>query len=93
MLLIRCPWCGARPYSEFAYGGDAKVVRPAAPETATDGEWFDYLYIRDNPKGPHAEFWQHISGCRQWLKVLRDTGTHEVLATAAPGEPLKEGHR
>jgi phosphoglycerate kinase len=38
--------------------------------------------------GPHAEFWHHSHGCRMWLQVLRDTMTHEILATAAPGEPF-----
>jgi len=25
MLEIKCPYCGARPQVEFAYGGDATV--------------------------------------------------------------------
>ena len=28
MLLIPCPWCGARSQLEFTYGGDATVGRP-----------------------------------------------------------------
>ena len=91
MFDIRCPWCGMRPEIEFAYGGDASQPRPEAPETVSDEAWHDYVFIRDNPAGPHAEYWQHLGGCRQWLTVLRDTTTHEILATAAPGEPLGEG--
>jgi heterotetrameric sarcosine oxidase delta subunit len=86
MLLILCPFCGPRAQSEFTYGGDATVVRPA-PE-ASDAAWFAYVYQRDNPKGPHDEWWQHSAGCRSWIKVRRDTRTHEILATALPGEPL-----
>ena len=36
MLLIPCPWCGPRPQTDFTYGGDGTVVRPAedAPRQA-----------------------------------------------------------
>jgi heterotetrameric sarcosine oxidase delta subunit len=77
MLLIRCPHCGLRDQVEFAYGGDARAVRPA-PD-APDEAWHAYVYLRDNPAGPHEEYWQHHAGCRQWFKVLRHTVTHEVL--------------
>ena len=51
MMLIPCPWCGPRNQIEFTYGGDATLRRPApdAPEAA----WVDYVYLRDNPRGPH----------------------------------------
>jgi sarcosine oxidase subunit delta len=86
MLLIPCPWCGPRNQVEFAYGGDASIARPGpdAPVAA----WFDYVYVRDNPAGPHAEWWVHSGGCRQWFQVRRDTRTHAILASARPGEPL-----
>ena len=87
MLLIPCPWCGPRPHIEFTYGGDA-TPRPAEPDAASDAEWQAFLHLRDNPAGPHAEFWHHSHGCRMWLRVLRDTVSHEILASAAPGEPL-----
>ncbi len=38
------------------------------------------VYLRDNPAGPHDELWYHASGCRSWLRVTRDTRTHEMLA-------------
>jgi heterotetrameric sarcosine oxidase delta subunit len=87
MLLITCPHCGPRDHVEFSYGGDATVVRPD-PTTASDEEWAAYIYLRDNPRGPHLEFWHHNAGCRAWIKVLRDTLTHEIAATALPGEPF-----
>ena len=31
MLLIACPWCGARPENEFRYGGEAHIARPRDP--------------------------------------------------------------
>jgi sarcosine oxidase subunit delta len=80
MLTITCPYCGPRGQSEFAYGGDASVQRPA--DDASMEAWFAFVYQRRNPKGPHEEYWQHSVGCRTWLRVTRDTLTHEILAVA-----------
>lgn len=79
MLLIPCPWCGARAQIEFTYGGDASAARPApdAPLPA----WIDFVYRRENPAGPHDELWFHGAGCRQWLRVRRDTRTHAILTS------------
>ena len=91
MLLIPCPWCGPRAQAEFTYGGDATVKRPApdAPERA----WVEFVYLRDNPAGSHDELWHHSAGCRQWLCVRRDTRTHEILGSAAPGAAFDGGAR
>ena len=86
MLLIPCPCCGPRSQIEFTYGGDATLKLPAldAPESA----WFEYVYLRDNPCGPHDELWLHSAGCRCWFKVRRDTRTHDILASARFDEDL-----
>lgn len=84
-MLIHCPWCGERPFSEFAYGGDATVERPVHPDEAGDAEWYAYLYLRRNPRGPHRELWFHEFGCEQWIEVVRDTLTHAIAATAPAG--------
>jgi sarcosine oxidase subunit delta len=77
MLRIPCPLCGERDYTEFHYGGDAGKRRP--PLGVSDLKvWHDYVFIFDNVKGPHREFWQHVVGCRQWLVVGRDTATNRV---------------
>ncbi|MEQ9639750.1 MAG: sarcosine oxidase subunit delta [Alphaproteobacteria bacterium] len=86
MLLIECPWCGPRPESEFAAGGEAHVVRPADPAALDDAAWADYVFMRKNPKGEHAERWVHGHGCRRWFNVLRDTVSHRILAVYKPGE-------
>ncbi len=78
-MLIPCPFCGPREHSEFAYGGDATVRRPREATPAWGPAWQACVYERANPRGPHQEYWQHALGCRQWLVVTRDTGTHEVL--------------
>ena len=78
MLLIPCPHCGPRAQIEFSYRGDAGVSRPAQPQAVSDEVWLDYLYLRDNPRGPHQEWWFHAAGCQRWIKVRRDTWTHRI---------------
>src|SRR5215469_12884334 len=88
MLLIRCPYCGMeRPEIEFRYGGEAHIARPANPSSINDAVWADYLYMRSNPKGPHAERWRHIHGCARFFNVLRDTVSDRILQTYKVGEP------
>ena len=77
MLRIPCPHCGIRDYTEFHYAGDATKLRPA--HGAGDlRAWHDYVFLFDNPKGTHLEYWQHVEGCRQWLVLERDTATNTV---------------
>jgi heterotetrameric sarcosine oxidase delta subunit len=83
MLRIECPDCGVRDESEFAYGGEAHLERPAL--AATDAEWTAYLFVRENPLGVHAERWRHARGCGQWFHVLRHTLTHHVVAVYPMG--------
>jgi len=80
MLKIHCPWCGERDYTEFRYGSDATKPRPAHASDDMKA-WHDYIFVFDNPKGPHREFWQHVLGCRQWLVLERDTSTNTVGAS------------
>jgi len=90
MLLIDCPWCGERAQNEFRYAGDAERPRPAdlerAPDTGDRSPWFRQVYLRANPRGSHRELWQHVFGCRGFVVVRRDTATHEIYETFAPGE-------
>ncbi len=86
MLLIVCPYCGARPELEFSYGGEAHVARPKDPASVSDAEWADYLYARSNPKGVHAERWRHTHGCARFFNALRDTLSDRFLATYRIGE-------
>lgn len=79
-MLIKCPYCGDRPVEEFTMLGDASVKRPEGGDAEA---WYDYVYLRDNPKGRFSEFWHHGAGCRSWLVVERDTQTHEVFGVTA----------
>lgn len=79
MIVIRCPYCHEqRSEEELAYGGEANIMRATAPDTVSDVEWTDYLFMRSNPKGLHQEQWCCAAGCGQWFKVERHTVTHEV---------------
>ncbi|MGW6404010.1 sarcosine oxidase subunit delta [Streptomyces sp. NPDC055134] len=92
MLLINCPWCGPHNESEYHYGGQAHVPYPENPADLDDGQWAEYVFYRDNPKGPFAERWMHSHGCRRWFNALRDTVSYEVLATYRLDEPRPEPH-
>ena len=87
MIRIDCPWCGVRDEMEFAYRGDATVVRPAGD--AGEEAFHDFVYRRANPRGWHVEWWYHQAGCRQFLKVVRHTMTHEVHAVARAGDRVE----
>jgi heterotetrameric sarcosine oxidase delta subunit len=88
MLLIPCPWCGPRDETEFHAGGEAHIARPTDPDALDDAAWADYLFMRQNPKGPHRERWMHAAGCRRWFNVERDTVSHRIIAVYRIGERL-----
>jgi heterotetrameric sarcosine oxidase delta subunit len=82
-MLIRCPYCGDRDHAEFAYAGDASLRRPAAD--APFHAWHDYVHLRDNPRGPHRELWQHVYGCRAFVIVERNTANHLTSSSSLAG--------
>jgi heterotetrameric sarcosine oxidase delta subunit len=88
-MRLPCPYCGSRDVSEFAYLGDAKAKRPDPDGEGAEAAFYEYAYLRDNPAGPHREFWYHAQGCRSWLVVERDTRTHEVLSARLAAEATK----
>lgn len=83
-MRIPCPFCGSRDSREFTYRGDAAPTRPDGADA--DG-MFEYLYLRDNPAGQFEELWYHTQGCRNWLRVQRDTRSHlfGAVSFAQPG--------
>ena len=87
MLLIACPYCGPRPEIEFSHGGEAHIARPERPDDLGVEDWTEFLYMRANPKGVHAERWRHLHGCARFFNALRDTTTDQFLATYKTGEP------
>jgi sarcosine oxidase subunit delta len=91
MMLIDCPWCGARNQDEFSCGGQAHIERPQQPESVSDRTWAEYQFVRLNSCGLHFERWQHIYGCGQWFHMTRDTRTHEIKAIYLMHEDPPEG--
>ena len=81
MLVIDCPYCGKRPEIEFSYAGQAHLVRPRDPSALDDNAWAEYLYMRANTKGMHAERWRHAHGCGRFFNALRDTTSDHFAAT------------
>lgn len=79
-MRIPCPYCGERGHEEFSYLGDATVPRPRDGGAAPTPAWEAYVYLRDNPRGPHRELWFHAAGCQSWVVVTRDTATHAIAA-------------
>jgi sarcosine oxidase subunit delta len=84
-MRIQCPFCGERDLSEFSYRGDAAFKRPDASAPDAVPRFVEEVYLRVNPAGVHQELWYHVFGCRSWLKVTRNTRTHEILAVALGG--------
>jgi heterotetrameric sarcosine oxidase delta subunit len=82
-MRIACPHCGTRDVREFAYLGDATVKRPDPGAPDALARFIDYVYLRDNPAGPHRELWYHAAGCQTWLEVTRDTRTHAIASVEA----------
>ena len=89
-MLIPCPVCGLRDHCEFTYGGDATIVRPDIGDTDAE-HWAAYVYDRANPRGKHQEYWHHVHGCRLWMRVVRDTQTHDVSGAKLVGPWAKRG--
>lgn len=86
MLNLPCPYCGLRPETEFAYGGEAHRPRPDGARS-DDAEWADHLFKAANPKGWTRERWRHVHGCGQWFNLLRDTATDRVGPAYKVGAP------
>ena len=87
MLLIKCPYCGQRPETEFKCGGEAHIARPENPSALNDEAWADFLYTRSSIKGVLAERWMHSHGCQRWFNALRNTHSDAFLITYEMGTP------
>ncbi len=88
MLLIRCPYCEETlPELEFTYAGQAHITRAETPSEQSDAEWAEFLFIRQNARGPHYERWRHLHGCGRFFNAVRDTVSDRFLTTYKAGEP------
>ncbi|MBM09661.1 MAG: sarcosine oxidase subunit delta [Magnetovibrio sp.] len=79
-MIINHPLLGPRDASEFIYLGDASLIdRPDWNSENAAQQFYEYLYLRDNPAGTIRELWFHEYGDRSWLVVTRNTLTHEIV--------------
>ena len=67
---LDCPFCGARPLGEF-------VFRKTQPNAGEDS--FARTYLRRDSAVESCEEWQHLGGCRAWLRVTRNPSTGAIL--------------
>ncbi|NQV47304.1 MAG: sarcosine oxidase subunit delta [Rhodospirillaceae bacterium] len=92
MKIMPCPLNGPRNISEFVCGGDVKEM--PNPESCSDLEWANYVFIHKNPAGVVDEWWCHTPTA-YWFVARRNTVTEEILETftaqqyfgASQGEP------
>jgi sarcosine oxidase subunit delta len=79
-MLIPHPLLGPRDAQEFTYLGDVSLLdRPDWQAPDAGRQFYEYLYLRDNPAGEHRELWYHEQGDRSWLVVTRNTLTHDII--------------
>lgn len=80
MQLFPCPFCGARPETEFSFAAEAGKTRPEGD--VSDKAWSHYLYAEVNPKGATREIWAHLT-CGEFFLMERDTLTHVVTCSSS----------
>lgn len=78
MKILKCPLNGPRNISEFAWGGEVKAA--PNPDSATDAEWIDYLFLEENIAGEIYEWWLHVPSTN-WFIARRNTITDEIIET------------
>ncbi|GHT92259.1 sarcosine oxidase subunit delta [Betaproteobacteria bacterium] len=83
MKIMTCPINGSRPVSEFAYWGAVRDMPD--PKAASDTEWADYVFNRDNAPGVKKEWWCHTPS-NTWFIAERDTEKDVVINTWLYGE-------
>jgi sarcosine oxidase subunit delta len=83
-MIISCPFCGDRSQHEFSYWHEAETKFPTLDGSAE--AWAEAVYQRVNPAGRANEIWHHALGCRSWLRIERNTLTHQIYAV----EPAKQ---
>ena len=80
-LLVPCPNCGLREFTEFSYGGE---TNPRPEPGAPSEKLADYLFVRRNASGEQQEWWYHRGGCRSWFLAKRNTETNRFVDSYWP---------
>jgi sarcosine oxidase, subunit delta len=77
-LLVPCPNCGSRPFTEFWFGGELPPRPPMPGDEVNPATEVARIWYRRNVAGLQSERWYHFAGCRRWLTAQRDTSTNVV---------------
>ena len=80
-LMIPCPNCGSRPFTEFWCSGELPDGGHGGFEHDIEAD-FARVWLRRNVAGDQPERWFHFAGCRRWISLTRNTvtnGIHDVI--------------
>jgi sarcosine oxidase subunit delta len=88
MKILTCPINGARPISEFTYGGEYRPMPD--PQTSSDIVWADYVFNRNGGPGMKWEWWCHTPSTT-WFIAERDTVSDVVMRSFLFGDMSKQG--
>jgi heterotetrameric sarcosine oxidase delta subunit len=79
MNRLYCPFCGPRELEEFRF--HKTLAEPGANA-------YEEVYARINRPAMSLEHWQHVYGCRAWLRVHRNPsdGTVRDVRLVAGGD-------
>ena len=58
-MRIPCPYCGERDARRIHLSAATPRRRGPTADAGDDAAFYDYVYLRDNPAGPHREIWYH----------------------------------
>jgi sarcosine oxidase, subunit delta len=78
MKQLRCPLNGLRNISEFVWLGEVKDMPD--PNTSSDAEWANYVFLEDNVAGIVSEWWVHAPS-NMFFIARRNTVSDEVIET------------
>ena len=78
MKQLRCPLNGIRPVSEFAYGGEVRLM--PNPDECSDEQWTDYVFNRSGVPAIKREWWFHLAS-NTWFIAERDNVTDAIIRT------------
>ncbi len=78
MKIMPCPLNGPRNIQEFICAGP--VEPHPDPNSCSDREWTEYVWMEENLAGVVREWWCHVA-TSYWFIAERDTVRDEILAT------------
>jgi len=81
MRRLDCPFCGARELHEFRFHKSLPAPQAAATQ-------YQRVYERVGSLTHSEEHWQHLLGCRAWLRVSRNPSNGDVLEVVLLGADL-----